>query len=182
MKEPSTPTRSPSRFRFLVTASMLAALACVATLIIQIPTPTNGYLHLGDAVVLLCGWLLGPLWGALAAGIGSMLADVFSGFALYAPATFVIKAAVAALAWVLQRVLHTCLRKFPIISLLISALCAEVVMVIGYFAFEATVVGYGWAAAAGIPANAVQAAFGVIVGSILMHILDRTHLRERVLK
>lgn len=161
---------------------MLAALACVATLVVQIPTPTQGYLHLGDAVVLLCGWLLGPVWGTLAAGIGSMLADVFSGYILYAPATFVIKAAVAALGWLLHRLLAKIMPKLPLISLFLSALCAEVIMVLGYFAFEATFVGYGWGAAAGIPANIVQAAFGVIVGTVLMHVMERIRIRERFLE
>ena len=174
--------KTPIRLKHLVTASMLAALTCVATLIIQIPSPTQGYLHLGDAVVLLCGWLLGPIWGASAAGIGSMLADIFSGYAFYAPATLLIKAAVAALACLLQRALAVCLKKIPIFTLFLSALCAEIVMVLGYFVFEATVVGYGWAAATGIPANIVQAAFGILVGTVLMHILDRTRLRDRFLK
>lgn len=175
-------TTTRQKLKLLVTASMLAALSCVATMVIQIPTPTQGYLHLGDAVVLLCGWLLGPLWGTLAAGIGSMLADIFSGYILYAPATFIIKAAVALLACLLHRALSVFLKKFPIISLFLSALCAEIIMVLGYFVFEATVVGYGWAAAAGIPANIVQASFGVVVGTLLMHIFERIHLRDRFLQ
>ena len=55
----------------LVTAALLAAMTCVATMIIKIPTPTFGYIHPGDGFVLLCGVVLGPLPGALAAGIGS---------------------------------------------------------------------------------------------------------------
>ena len=77
----------------IVMAAMLAALTCVATMVIKIPSPLKGYLNLGDCVVLLAGWMLSPVYGFLAAGIGSALADVFSGYVLYAPATFVIKAA-----------------------------------------------------------------------------------------
>ena len=55
----------------LVTAALLAAMTCVATMIIKIPTPTFGYIHPGDGFVLLCGVVLGSLPGALAAGIGS---------------------------------------------------------------------------------------------------------------
>ena len=62
----------------LVTAALLAAMTCVATMIIKIPTPTFGYIHPGDGFVLLCGVVLGPLPGALAAGIGSMFSDIFS--------------------------------------------------------------------------------------------------------
>ena len=64
----------------LVTAALLAAMTCVATMIIKIPTPTFGYIHPGDGFVLLCGVVLGPLPGALAAGIGSMFSDIFSGY------------------------------------------------------------------------------------------------------
>ena len=39
----------------LVTAALLAAMTCVATMIIKIPTPTFGYIHPGDGFVLLFG-------------------------------------------------------------------------------------------------------------------------------
>ena len=48
----------------LVFTSMFTALACIATMVIQIPSPMNGYLNLGDAVVLLGAWFLGPAYGA----------------------------------------------------------------------------------------------------------------------
>lgn len=168
-----------SKIKKLVIASMFSALCCISTLLVQIPTATQGYLHLGDALVLLCGWLLGPLWGGLAAGIGSMLADVFGGFALYAPATFLIKGAVAVLAWVLQHLLRPFMLKHEILLLTISGTLAEVVMVCGYFLFEALFCGYGMAAIVGVPANIVQAVFGVIVGTMLTHLMERMHLRER---
>ena len=41
--------------RKLVLAALLAALTAVATMIIRIPTPTQGYIHLGDGMVLICG-------------------------------------------------------------------------------------------------------------------------------
>ncbi len=44
----------------MVTAALLAAFTCIATMIIKIPTPTFGYIHLGDGLVLLCGIILGP--------------------------------------------------------------------------------------------------------------------------
>ena len=60
-----------------VMAALFAALACVATMSIRIPTPgTGGYIHPGDAVVILSGIVLGPVWGLLAAGIGSAMADL----------------------------------------------------------------------------------------------------------
>lgn len=47
----------------IVIAALLAALACVATMIIKIPSPLKGYLNLGDCVILLAGWMLNPVYG-----------------------------------------------------------------------------------------------------------------------
>ena len=49
----------------IVTAALLAAMTCIATMIIKVPTPTMGYIHLGDGFVLLCGVILGPVTGFL---------------------------------------------------------------------------------------------------------------------
>ena len=76
----------------LVIAALFAALTCVATMIFTIPLPGKGYLNTGDCFVILSGCLLGPVYGGLAAGIGSALADLILGYALYAPGTFRNKA------------------------------------------------------------------------------------------
>lgn len=61
----------------LVMTALFAALACAATMSIRIPTPgTGGYIHPGDAIVILSGVILGPAYGLLAAGIGSAMADL----------------------------------------------------------------------------------------------------------
>ena len=62
----------------LALAGMMTALTCIATMVIHIPSPANGFVNLGDGFVILSGLLLGPLFGAAAAGIGSMLADLLS--------------------------------------------------------------------------------------------------------
>ena len=60
----------------LILAALFAALSCVATMSIRIPTPgTGGYIHPGDAIVILSGVILGPVWGFFAGGIGSALSD-----------------------------------------------------------------------------------------------------------
>ena len=84
----------------LVTAALMAALSCVATFLlpIQIPYGNGGYIHPGDAFVLLSGIILGPVYGGLAAGIGSMLADLIVGAPQYAIATLIIKALAAIIA------------------------------------------------------------------------------------
>jgi len=80
----------------LAVSGLMAALVMVGTMLVQVPTPTKGYIHIGDSMVYLCGIILGPFTGGLAAGVGSLLADVSTGYGIYAPATFVIKALDAA--------------------------------------------------------------------------------------
>ena len=52
-------------------AALFAALSCAATLAIRIPSPTGGYMNLGDTVVLLGAYLLGGGFGAAAGGSGA---------------------------------------------------------------------------------------------------------------
>ena len=151
----------------LVLTSLFAALTCVATMIIRIPTPMNGYLNLGDALVLISGYTLGPWLGAVAGGLGSMLADIFAGYAVYAPATLVIKAAVAAVGASLEIVLPKKLK----INYILSALIAECIMVGGYFAFECFILGEGIAAAVSIPGNIFQGIAGIIISSVIMSVV-----------
>ena len=147
------------KIKKLVLTALLAALACVATMIVQIPSPMQGYVNLGDCFVLLSGWLLGPWYGFAAGGIGSMLADLLLGYAFYAPGTLIIKGLTALTAALILRALHG-----KTGAMLVSALAGEVVMVLGYFAYESLILGYGMAAAASIPGNAIQGAAGIIVG------------------
>ena len=154
----------------IVMTAMLAALCCVATMIIKIPSPLKGYLNLGDCIVLLSGFMLSPLYGFLAAAIGSALADIFAGYAVYAPATFIIKGVMALIACFGFRMLHKKAGATP--SRIISGIVAEIVMVMGYFVFEGFMYGFA-PSAVNIPANAVQGVAGIILGVILAKIFDK---------
>ena len=132
----------------LAFTALFATLCCVATLIVSVPLP-NGYFNTGDVFVLLSGWCLGPIYGAAAAAVGSALADVWSGFALYAPATFFIKGLNAALAWFVAFCVKKLFKKqsLDFIPRIAGAIAGETVMVIGYFLFEAILYGFAGAAA-----------------------------------
>lgn len=140
--------------------ALFTALTCVATMVIQIPMPvTNGYINLGDGAVLLGAFVLGPVYGAAAGGMGSMLADLLLGFASYAPGTLLIKGLMAFCA----AGVFAMLRKRAGAADLVGALAGEIVMVLGYFAYESTLLGYGFAAAFSIPGNGVQGLAGLVV-------------------
>ena len=157
----------------IVTASLLAALVCVATMIIKIPSPLKGYLNLGDCIVLLAGWSLSPFYGFLAAGIGSALADVFSGYIAYAPATFVIKGLMAIIAYFGFHLLHKRLGNF--LSRILSGTLSEIIMILGYFVFEGFLYGFV-PSLVNIPANAVQGVAGLIIGTMLIKVFENNKI------
>ena len=64
---------SDTKIRKLVLAALFAALCTIMTLVIQVPSPMQGYVNLGDCAVLMSAWVLGPLYGGAAAGIGAAL-------------------------------------------------------------------------------------------------------------
>ena len=140
---------------------------------------------------MLSGFLLGPVYGGLAAGIGSMFSDLFGGYFSYAPATFVIKTLTAVFASLLFRAFT---KKLSDVSAgkqaaftAISGTIGEAFMVFGYFVFEiflmAIATGDGFSStslaagvassASGIPFNIVQGLFGVILSTILYPLLKK---------
>ncbi len=162
-----------SKTKKIVIAAMFAALCCVATMIIKIPSPLKGYLNLGDCVVLLSGWLISPLYGFIAAGFGSALADVFSGYLIYAPATFIIKGAMAVIAYYCFKGMKNKLGGTA--SKLIGGVLAEIFMILGYFVFEGFMYGFA-PSAVNIPANGVQGIAGIIIGLILVKIFEKSKM------
>ena len=58
-------------------AAMFTALICVATMIIQIPSPLNGFVNFGDCFILIAAWVLGP-WYGFAAGESAPRLLIFS--------------------------------------------------------------------------------------------------------
>ena len=157
----------------IILASMMTAVVCVTTMIIKIPSPLKGYMNLGDSTVLLCGWMLPPVYGFLAAGIGSALADFFSGYAIFIPATFIIKGLMALAAYfVFKFMLKRTGRTFSRIS---AGIVAELIMAVGYLSYESLLYGFG-ASVVNIPANIIQGVAGLVLGTLLAGIFERNNL------
>lgn len=153
----------------LVLSALFAALTFVATMVVQIKLTANGFVNIGDCMVVICGVFLGPVYGVLSAGIGSMLADIISGYFVYAPATFVIKAIMAFFAFLIFKKLS---KTNQILAIAVSSLVAEVIMIAGYFLYEIPLYGVP-SAVAGMPGNFLQAAFGFICSIVLYLALSK---------
>ena len=161
--------------RKIVICALFMALTAVATMVIQIPSPMDGYVNMGDAFVLLCAFVLGPVYGVIAGGVGSMLADILLGYVIYAPGTLIVKSLVVVVAYFLYRALTKTI-KVKTISLVLAGAVAELLMVVGYFLYAMLLMGKGLAAAASIPGNLMQGLAGVIVSTLLFLILDKRNL------
>lgn len=153
----------------LVLAGLFAALTCVATMIIRIPT-FKGYVHIGDCMVIAAGIILGPAAGALAAGIGSMLADLLGGYYIFSMATFVIKFGAAFAAGITFTAIRKLYRKYDIPAVILAGLSSELVVVSGYFLFEIFYEGFP-AAVVEIISNCIQGVAGLILASVLVPVL-----------
>lgn len=163
--------KSTVKTKAIVFTALFAALTCAATMSLHIPTPgTGGYIHPGDAIVIISGILLGPVYGAFAAGIGSALADFLVGYMIYVPITFFVKAVTALVSYF---VYHHLLSKTSniIIRSIITGCFTTFTVVLGYCFFEYFI--YGAGAFASIPANIVQGLSGLVISTLLLPLLSQ---------
>jgi len=143
----------------LALAGIFTALVFLATYFIKVPAGT-GYINAGDGVILLAAvWLGYP--AVIPAALGSALADIAAGYALYAPGTFAIKGVMATLTVLILKNMEV---KF--LSKIMAFCLAEAAMITGYFFYETLLYGFAGAFAGVLP-NSVQAAAGVVLGMAL---------------
>ena len=164
MEHPSGKNKYDSRVRTLAVCGLFTAIITVLTLFASVPLPVgNGgaYLNAGDAAVFASAYVLGPYWGAVVSGLGSALADILHGSAIYAPATLVIKALMALTCGLMIRRLRGG-----------AAFIAGLIMPLGYCAFEWMIFDKT-AALTGLWMNAIQYAFGAIAASLIFCALRR---------
>lgn len=162
--------RKPMSAVLLAISGMMAAMVFVATYFLKLPIPmSSGYVHLGDAFILLGAGLLGPI-SIAAAALGSALADLLLGYTVYIIPTILCKGLTAYIAVLALRRHNFWLQA----GMLVLAECC---MAAGYFLFEAAFLGMGFAGAwANVAGNLVQGASGVIIALVLLPILKRVKL------
>jgi len=157
-----------SKSKSIAVYALMTALVAVATYAIRIPmVATEGYLNLGDTILLFCGVVFGPLAGLIAGGIGSALADLVAGYAHWILPTFLIKGAEGALAGAFFFLLHKGrLPRFPAAA--IASVLSAIEMTVGYFFASWIMKGSAAVAWTSVPGNAVQGAVGVAVAMLLL--------------
>ena len=153
--------------------ALMTALVAVATFVVKIPTvATEGYLNLGDGLVLFCGVVFGPFAGLIAGGLGSALADLIGGYAHWMLPTFLIKGLEGALAGGLFFLLRKGkLNRF--LAATLAMLPAAFWMAAGYFFASWMMKGSAAVAWTEAPLNAAQGGVGVVISILLLTALSR---------
>lgn len=152
---------------------ILSALVFVVTAYLHIPT-YNGYVHCGDGFIFIAACLLPTPYAVVVGALGAMLADVLTGFAIWAPGSMVIKGLLA--------LLFTCKSKKIVTARnLMMLLPAALVSAGGYYLYEALITGSLLASLAGIPGSLIQAAASSIVFVAVGIALDKYNLKKRLL-
>lgn len=156
---------------YLVYAGLFAALTTLLTATLHIPVG-NGYIHCGDAVIFLAAALLPMPYAIGASAIGGMMADLLSGYAVYALPTFIIKGLLALCFAKLGG--EGLLGKKRILGLIVCA----VVSVVGYWLTAVVLYGGFRAQLIGtVPGNLVQAGGSSVLYLAVAAALERVHAR-----
>lgn len=149
-----------SKIKLITITGIFTAIVFVVTAYLHIPSHT-GYTHIGDGFIYLAACLLPFPYAAFVGGVGALLADSLTGFAVWAPASIVIK--------VLSVMFFTAKKK-KIINLknLLALIPASLLCVGGYYLYDALIVGNFVSALAGIPGYITQSvlssAFFIVSG------------------
>lgn len=144
----------------LTTVALMSAMVFVVTWMIRIPLPflSGGYLNFGDVMIYICAYLLGGPQASIAAAVGSGLADLAAGAAVYILPTFIIKGIMGFLAGVISR-------KQNFRNYMISCVAGGAFMTAGYAVFEYLFFDAAYALAA-LPFNTMQWAASVIIAAV----------------
>ena len=173
-----------SRTSKLVMTAMTMCMIMVAIFLLRVPIPfTQGYVNLSDAMIFMAVIILGWKYGAVAAGFGSLLGDLMSGFAMWAPWSFGIKAAMAIIFGLIIQ--SACARKkisgrrFMTVEIM-GMILAGLFMTGGYYLAEGIMYGNWAVAILGIPWNIAQFAVGAALAVALNRALAKTSLRSHM--
>ena len=159
---------------------LMIALVTVCTMMFQIPvSATQGYIHLGDSMILLIAVFFGARYGMLAGGIGSALADILSGYAHWAPFTFIIKGVMGYLIGKIAQQKGVQAKFFTGRNFL-AAVVGIAWMVFGYFIGGGILHSSFAVSATSIPENLVQGGAGIVIFFVVGAAFHKANLYKLV--
>ncbi len=161
-----------------VYAALFAALVFTGTQFLRIPLPF-GYFNFGDCFVLLSAVILGGSYAILASAFGAALADVLSGYIVYAPATLLIKALMVVVMSIVSGSCGKKTKKKRIVFYSVGSVLAELVMTGGYFLCDTLLYGFTGAVAS-LPGNLLQSGAAVLASVAVMTVFEQSNLPKHI--
>lgn len=161
----------------LVLASMMICLTFIATYIIRIPVPaTQGYISLGDLVIILSMFLIGWKWGGAAGALGAALADLMGGFSIFAPVSLVVKFGMVFIMGIfIEKAVkkHLSFAKFTTLEI-VGMVLGCIFSLAGYYFAEVIIYGNWITPLIEVPLNIIQFATGAVLAVLLTIQLEKT--------
>ena len=166
-----------------VTTAMMTAMVMIATTFFKVPN-AMGYIHLGDGFVLLAAIILPKKYACFAGGVGAGLADIYGGYAVWAPWTLVIKIVMVLIVQLffdfLTKRASNGKHIAKIAGIPFAELFAYVLAVLwtvsGYYVAKGFISGNWAAPIADVPGNVLQAAVGSVIAILVSVTLGKTSL------
>ena len=161
------------KIRLLTIAALMAALCLLLTGYLHIPS-SKGYIHIGDGIIFLAASML-PAPYAVGVGIaGAGLADILSGYAIWFPATAVVKGVTA---------LMFSRRSEKIITVrnLLAIIPSFIVCAGGYIVYEALVITDFKTAAVQIMSYVTQITASAVLYILVGITLDKIDFKKKFL-
>ena len=163
--------------------ALMVCLVTIATFFIRIPVPmTQGYVHLGDSMIFLSVLVLGKKNGAMAAGLGSAMADLFGGYVHWLPWTLVIKFIMALIMGVflenMEKKGKARTNGAVTVVQVMGMTLAGLWMVVGYYIASGIIYGNWVAPLLSVPWNIGQFAVGMAIALAISEALYRTPAKK----
>lgn len=162
------------RVREMCETGLFVAIVFLGVFIIKIPGPF-GYTHIGDSMIFLAVLMLGGKRGAIAGGLGAAIADIVSGYTIWALPTMICKALMALVmgALIKNHIFGLKGRILWIVAAVAGGLTQGVGYVITWYVL------FGKAAAiAAVPGLTFQAVSGIIIAFVLSEALQKSALKK----
>lgn len=160
--------------KLMCISGIFAALVFIITAYLHIPT-YNGYVHCGDGFIILAACILPTPYAVAVGAVGAMLADLLTGFAIWAPGSMVIKSLVAL-------IFSAGAKKIITTVNLIMLFPAALISTVGYYFYESLITGNLAAPLAGIPGSVVQAVASSVVFVALGLAMDKYNLKVKLME
>jgi uncharacterized membrane protein len=158
--------------------AVLTAVVVVFTMIVRIPT-AKGYLNLCDVAICFIAFTFGPWTAFIAGGLGTALADLISGYAQWAPISFVVHGLEGFLVALIVR--QKADEAIPVFKKIVAGIVCVATVTLGYFILSGIFISGFGVAAAEIPGNLAQSGVGVVLGLAVSYAVQRAYPPVRAL-